>query len=69
MTYPAQGPQLGNGSYAGELPPVARDDTTRYLCAAAHLDSNYANRAIREFLNEETRAVPPSPGVDSATVM
>lgn len=55
------GPELGS--------EVERDDTTRYLCAAAHLDQGYANEAIREFLVEETRPVPPSPGVDAATVL
>ncbi|GAB3487221.1 hypothetical protein [Amycolatopsis cihanbeyliensis] len=46
-----------------------RDDTTRYLCAAAHLDSDYADGAIREFLVEPTRPVPPSPGVHAASVL
>jgi hypothetical protein len=46
-----------------------RDDTTRYLCAAAHLNPRYANGAIREFLTEPTRPVPPSPGVDAAAVL
>src|SRR5439155_5742975 len=48
---------------------AARDDTTRYLCAAAHLSSDYADRAIREFLVEPTRPVPPSPGTDAAAVL
>ncbi|MGB3441512.1 MAG: hypothetical protein WBA97_22420 [Actinophytocola sp.] len=47
----------------------ARDDTTRYLCAAAHLDKEFANEAIREFLVEETRPVPPSAGIDAGAVL
>lgn len=46
-----------------------RDDTTRYLCAAAHLDETFADGAIREFLVEPTRAVPPSPGVYAPAVL
>ncbi|MGI6871223.1 hypothetical protein [Amycolatopsis sp. 3B14] len=46
-----------------------QDDTTRYLCAAAHLDSGYADRAIREFLTEPTRPLPHSPGFDPARVL
>jgi hypothetical protein len=46
-----------------------RNDTTRYLCAAAHLDAAFADNAVREFLTEPLRAVPPSPGVDSTAVL
>jgi hypothetical protein len=46
-----------------------RDDTTRYLCAAAHMDPAFADGAIREFLVEPTRPVPSSPGVDAAAVL
>ncbi|HWO58778.1 MAG TPA: hypothetical protein VNO31_01885 [Umezawaea sp.] len=46
-----------------------RDESTRRLCAAAHLDPEFANAAIREFLVEPTRAVGPSPGVDSEPVL
>ncbi|SDH48092.1 hypothetical protein SAMN05192558_102130 [Actinokineospora alba] len=49
--------------------PPDRDDATRYLCAAAHLDPGYATAAIKEFLVEPTRAVPPSPGVDAGAVL
>lgn len=45
------------------------DDSTRYLVAAAHLDREYAEDAIREFLVEPTRQIPPSPGVDTVTVL
>lgn len=53
----------------GPQGPPDRDDTTRYLCAAAHLDPGYATEAIKEFLVEPTRAVPPSPGVDAGAVL
>lgn len=49
--------------------PVRRDDTTRYLCAAAHMDPAFADGAIREFLIEATRPAPTSPGVDAAAVL
>jgi hypothetical protein len=48
---------------------VRRDNTTRYLCAAAQLDEDYANTAIREFLVEPMRAIPPTPGVDTTAVL
>ncbi|MFC0546170.1 zinc ribbon domain-containing protein [Kutzneria chonburiensis] len=48
---------------------VQRDNTTRYLCAAAQLSEVYANTAIREFLVEPLRAIPPAPGVDTTSVL
>jgi hypothetical protein len=48
---------------------VQRDNTTRYLCAAAQLSEVYANTAIREFLVEPLRAIPPAPGVDTTAVL
>ncbi|MEV6605669.1 zinc ribbon domain-containing protein [Kutzneria sp. NPDC051319] len=48
---------------------VRRDNTTRYLCAAAQLSEVYANTAIREFLVEPLRAIPPAPGVDTTAVL
>lgn len=49
--------------------PARGDDTTRYLCAAAHMDPASADGAIREFLVEPARPVPSSPGVDAAAVL
>ncbi|OXM54903.1 hypothetical protein [Amycolatopsis alba] len=46
-----------------------RDNTTRYLCAAAQLSEDYANTAVREFLIEPWRSIPPTPGVDTAAVL
>ena len=45
------------------------DSTTRYLCAAAHLDSDFARDSIGEYLVEPLRAVPPSPGIDAGAVL
>lgn len=50
-------------------PPAQRDATTRYLCAAAHLDPEFSDAAIAEFLVEPVRAIAPAPGVDSAAVL
>jgi hypothetical protein len=48
--------------------PVS-DNTTRYLCAAVHQNSDYCDAAIAEFLVEPVRALPPSPGADSGAVL
>ncbi|MBB4688251.1 hypothetical protein [Amycolatopsis jiangsuensis] len=51
-------------------PPLAAlDDNTRYLAAGAHLDRAFAEKAVREFLVEPTRQIPPSQGVDTTTVL
>lgn len=64
-------PQVGDGAVGPVPVPVApvSDGTTRYLCAAAHLDEKFCDEAIAEFLVEPVRAIPPSPGVDSAAVL
>jgi hypothetical protein len=66
-------PASGNGQPHGNQEPVGPapglDETTRYLCAAAHLDEEFCDEAIAEFLVEPVRAIPPSPGVDSAAVL
>ncbi|WP_370944557.1 hypothetical protein AB5J62_36355 [Amycolatopsis sp. cg5] len=49
--------------------PGRPDDTTRYLCAASYLDPAYATSALKEFLVEPTRPIPPSPGLDSVRVL
>jgi hypothetical protein len=46
-----------------------RNETTRYLCAAAHMDPDYADNAIREFLAEPLRAIPPSIAFDATLVL
>lgn len=47
----------------------ARSDATRYLCAAAHLDSAFAHRVIREVLEEPQLAVAPSYGIDLVPIV
>jgi hypothetical protein len=49
--------------------PAMRNETTRYLCAAAHMDPDYADNAIREFLAEPLRAIPPSIAFDASLVL
>jgi hypothetical protein len=46
-----------------------RNETTRYLCAAAHMDPDYADQAIAEFLTEPLRAIPPAIGFDAGLVL
>ncbi|HEY1571980.1 MAG TPA: hypothetical protein VGG05_11580 [Pseudonocardiaceae bacterium] len=65
--FPAEPERLGNGSAIRAA--AQRDDATRYLCAAAHIDRTFADLAIREFLTEPLRATPPSPAVDAAAVL
>lgn len=48
---------------------VGRDTTTRYLCAGAHLDEAFADAAALEYLVDDVRAAPPSPGADALTVL
>ncbi|MGH3702424.1 MAG: hypothetical protein ACRDQY_23830, partial [Pseudonocardiaceae bacterium] len=72
MLAPGQ-PASENGRHHGNQEPVdaapSLDGTTRYLCAAAHLDEEFCDKAITEFLVEPVRAIPPSPGVDSTAVL
>lgn len=66
---PALGQLTPGNGLPRPTPPRPRDDTTRYLCAAAHLDDEFADNAIRECLIEDTRPVPATPGVDAAAVL
>lgn len=43
-------------------------DVTRYLCAAAYVDEEFADRVVDGVLADETSAVAPSPGVDLVAV-
>ncbi|WP_189054766.1 hypothetical protein [Longimycelium tulufanense] len=49
--------------------PQLDDEATRHLSVAAHIDEEFADRAVSEFVAEPRRAVPPSPGVDAAAVL
>ncbi|WP_394615934.1 hypothetical protein JNUCC0626_40450 [Lentzea sp. JNUCC 0626] len=53
----------------GNDSPKLRDDTTRFLCGAAHRDEEFADSAIREYLVESTRSIPRSPGVNAGAVL
>ena len=44
-------------------------NTTRYLCAAAHLDASFRNQVIEQLLDQHYRAVAPSWGVDLKVVV
>ncbi len=48
---------------------VLWDDTTRNLCAAVHVDADFCDAVIREYLTEPRRAIPVSPGIDAAAVL
>src|SRR5262245_17382135 len=50
-------------THATARPPEPMSNATRYLCAAAYLDSSFSNGVIRELLGSH-RAVVPSRGID-----
>lgn len=62
-------PAVYQGPAGGAPASGTSNETTRYLCAAAHIDEEFCDAAIAEFLVEPVRAIPPSPGLDSATVL
>jgi hypothetical protein len=64
-----QRPPRHNGVWHAARAYQSRDDTTRYLCAAAHMDDDFADDAVREYLIEDTRPAPETPGVNVATVL
>lgn len=45
------------------------DEVTRTLAAAVHLDDEFADQLVEEYLSEPKRAIPPSPGVRAAAVL
>jgi hypothetical protein len=47
---------------------VARNNATRYLCVAAHVDDQFADSVFNELFGDELRAVAPSFGCDARTV-
>ncbi|GAA2529774.1 hypothetical protein [Winogradskya humida] len=65
MGYPQQGnqgaPLLSMPAYQ---PAGTWNDTTRRLCGAPYLDPDFANATIREVVESERKAVPPSYGFD-----
>lgn len=50
------------------LRPVDQD-STRYLCAAAHIDPDFAHRVVRELLVDEHRLPVPHSSLDLLTVV
>ena len=51
-------------SFPAYTPAETLSDTTRHLCGAAYLDTGFSDVVIREVLEDERRAVPPSFGFD-----
>jgi hypothetical protein len=49
--------------------PPADTDTTRYLCAAVHLDSRYCNAVLNATIRNPFRSIYPSFGVDLGLVV
>lgn len=47
----------------------ADQDATRYVCAAAHVDPDFARRVVRELLVAEHRLPVPHPSLDLPTVV
>jgi hypothetical protein len=47
----------------------ASSEATRYLCAGAYLDSDFAQAAIHAILEEEHQAVSPSHGIDLRPIL
>ncbi|MGJ5894255.1 hypothetical protein ACSCBZ_20165 [Streptomyces niveiscabiei] len=45
-----------------------KGDVTRYLCAAAYTDENFARRVVDEVLADEASSIAPSPDVDLVAV-
>lgn len=48
---------------------TGQDEATRYLCAAAHLDSKFAERLVTKVLEEPLRAVAQSPALNLTAVL
>lgn len=44
-------------------------ETTRYLCAAAHLQKDFRERVIRQIVEEEHRAIGECMNVDVTSVV
>src|ERR1700745_2343900 len=62
------GPSPGDSTpEAAHLHP-ARTETTRYLCAAAHLDRRYREEVLDATIRQTHRAVAPCYGVDLSVV-
>ena len=61
---PAQSPAPPSQALPAGFIPLPYTETTRYLCAAAHLDEDFREHAIKNVFEEDHRAVGESYGVD-----
>jgi hypothetical protein len=70
-TAPAAGesPAAESGTDRRPDSDAARSDTTRYLCAAAHLDNRFARQVAAKIVTDRRRAAVPSFGTDPDIVM
>jgi len=62
------GPSPGDWPPEAPHPHPARTETTRYLCAAAHLDRRYREEVLDTTIRQTYRAVAPCYGVDLSVV-
>jgi len=62
------GPSPGDSTPEASHPHPARTETTRYLCAAAHLDRRYREDVLDATIRQTHRAVAPCYGVDLSVV-
>lgn len=61
--------QPSAGQAPKKQPLTIEDEATRLLAAAAHADDEFADAVSEEYLRDPRRAVPPSPGLNAATVL
>jgi hypothetical protein len=71
MTYPSQRSSAPLGARRASAPPYPEDPTTatRHLCAAAYLDEDFRDTALREVYYQNRRVVAPSYGFDLVPVL
>ncbi len=71
MTYPQQYIGSVQQPHRPPAPPFPEDPTkaTRHLCAAAYLDDDFRNDALREVYYQSRRIVAPSYGFDAVPVL
>jgi hypothetical protein len=50
-------------------PDAASSAATRYLCVGAHVDPEFADRVVRDVLEDRHRAVCPSRGIDLVPIV
>ena len=62
------GPSPGDSTPEAPYPHPARTQTTRYLCAAAHLDRRYREDVLDATIRQTYRAIAPCYGVDLSVV-